>query len=178
MGIAHDEAIARHGRERRVEHELHVPGVACFEPRRLERHGVGEAMGSAEMDVQWRPGLESRLRCREQLEAHIEAGARHEQARIGDPVAARDVARLETHQIQRAALTGAALVGGLILRMDAAHARRAAGGHHRQHVPGAHATGKHRAGHDRAVARETEYPIDRETEQAAVGTPHGRGRRL
>ncbi|HXB18188.1 MAG TPA: hypothetical protein VNV40_05060 [Steroidobacteraceae bacterium] len=149
--IAHDEPVAGHREHRRLEHELHRPPLAGGETRGLERHCVGEPVGGAKMHVQRRPGLELHSAPGEELEAHVEAGARPEQAWICEPVSALNGALFDTGEIQRAALPGAAELGRLVLRVDAAHARRAARRHDGEGVAGAHATREHGAGDDGAV---------------------------
>jgi hypothetical protein len=103
---------------------------------------------------------------RQQRQHDVDSLRRLRKPRIDDPVATIDRALLDAREVQCAALTGAAALRRTILRMNAAHAHRLILRREQHRVADRHAARHHGAGHDRALAREREDTIDRETEQA------------
>jgi hypothetical protein len=168
LRVANDEAIARQRKHRLVEHQLHAHPLPGREHVAVEQRDVRDAMQRAEMHVQRRPVRQRQSRIGEQRQFDVEPRRRCDQPRIGDGIAALDVRLLDAGQVQRAALARMAGVHRPILRMDAAHACRAAGAHDRKRVAGRHAARERGSRHDGALPGEREHAIDGEPEQPVV----------
>ena len=103
----------------------------------FEQDHVRDAMRRAEMHVQRRP-VRQCAAVRQPAQLHIEPRARHERARIGQPVAARQRRLVDARQIQGAALARPPDSGVAILCVNAAHPHLRAGRHHGERVADLH----------------------------------------
>ena len=141
--------------------------LARAESLGIEQDDMRNPMCSAAVNMQ-RRAIAQRRRAREETQAHIDARCRRECARVGEPVTAVDFVLVDAGKIDRAALSGPALLGRAVLRMDNPRARGQSLRHYLDAFADTHVAGTHSARDDRAVARQREHTIDGQAEQAVV----------
>src|ERR1700729_2628570 len=102
------------------------------------------------------------------MKTDVDALSRRKHAWLGEPVAARQRAFFDADEIEPAALSDRAAVGGAILSVDAAHPDQMTRGHHRQSVVGADLTREHSSRDDGTLAGECKHAVHGEAEQALI----------
>jgi len=99
---------------------------------------------------------------------HVEPRARHERARIGQPVASCQRRLFNAHQVQGAPLTRPTNTGVAILCVNAPHPYLDSGRHHGERVSDLHPASARSTGRHRSASRQRKDAIYTQTKQAVL----------
>ena len=166
-GVADDEAVAGGGGDRAVEHELDEAALAGSDRAVGEQDDARLHLGGAVVQVDREPlGDRARL-AGEDAELGVDPGRRRVQPGVDDHVAAGDgvLGHAVAGEVERAAVAGAAALGGAVLRVQAADADGEAVRAGDEVVARRDAAGEHGAGDDGAGALQGEAAVDGEAER-------------
>src|SRR6185503_8171675 len=103
------------------------------------------------MKVHRRPRAQAAISLRQQAQPNIDARRRQQCARLNEPIAAGDVAPLDTGEIQSATLPAASGFRRPALRMNTPHTRLAARGHYGESLAHVNSACEGSPGDDRSV---------------------------
>ena len=165
-GVAQHEAIACRRRDRPLEHDLHQRFAAGRDRCVAEQHDAGADFGRGMMQARRHPLRHRLLFGGEQSQAGVDAVGRRMQVGIEHDLAAgnRVLADAVAGQIERAALSGDAVLGRPVLRVERAHPRDQTRWADRHAISRSDCARQHGAGHHGAGAGQRERTIDREPE--------------
>ncbi|KQV87254.1 hypothetical protein ASD15_28900 [Massilia sp. Root351] len=168
LRVAQHEAVAGHGMDFLLEHQLRAGGVAGQYRVRVQRHDVGGMVGCAQVHVYRRPGLERGAASGQQRQLGIDAQGAGGQRRGDHPAAAFDLVARCTGQVESQALPRAAFAGGAVLGMDAAHAHFPASRRQCQRIAHGHAARQRGPRDHCALAGQREHAVHAQPEQAVL----------